>query len=213
MLKCWREDEEDGVRCLFSVLNCLSFNPAACKYCIKPMCSSYIPLSANHDEIEKQCKYFFLMNCSGTNNLKVPEVCEVSHLHKLLSHVHSHFCSIFRTCVKPSRRPPAGGACDRAGGATWPSLHVCVQHDVATPCPVQTRRWLCRQSHCQAGLASGTRCAWHPAEGEGRSAAGPGRLQHLSHRAKGPSGGALNTRTDPGRNDNEDLGCAAQDNT
>lgn len=92
-------------------------------------------------------------------------------------------------------------------------LQVCVQHDVATPCPVQTWRWLCRQPHCQAWLASGTRCAWHPVEGEGRSTAGPGRLQHLSHRAKGPSGGALNTRTGPGRNDNEDQDCVTQDNT
>lgn len=92
-------------------------------------------------------------------------------------------------------------------------LHVCVRHDVAAPCPVQTRLWLCRQPHRQAWLASGTRCAWRPAEGEGRSAAGPGRLQHLSHRAKGPSGGALNTRTGPGRNDNEDQDCVTQDNT
>lgn len=90
---------------------------------------------------------------------------------------------------------------------------LCVRHDVATPCPVQTRRWLCKQLHRQAWLATGTRCAWHPAEGEGRSTAGPGRLQHLSHRAKGPSGGALNTRTGPGRNDNEDRDCVTQDYT
>lgn len=97
--------------------------------------------------------------------------------------------------------------------ASGPFLHVCVRHDVATPCPVQTRSWLCRQPRRQAWLATGTRCAWHPAEGEGRSTAGPGRLQHLSHRAKGPSGGALNTRTGPERNDNEDQDCVTQDNT
>lgn len=77
---------------------------------------------------------------------------------------------------------------------------------MATPCPVQTRRRLCRKPHRQAWLATGTRCAWHPTEGEGRSTAGPGRLQHLSHSAKGPSGGATNSRTGPARNANEDRG-------
>ena len=90
---------------------------------------------------------------------------------------------------------------------------MCVRYVTATPCPVQTRRWLCRQPHRQAWRASGTRCAWHPAEGEGRSTAGPGRLQHLSHRAKGPSGVALNTRAGLGSNGNEDQGCVTQDNT
>lgn len=131
---------------------------------------------------------------------------------------HAHLCSIFQTYVGPTRSLP-GGVCvcvcllGFCAYCAWMRACVCVRDDVATPCPVQTRRRLCRKPHRQAWLTTGARCAWHPAEGEGRNTAGPGRLKHLSHGAKGPSGGATNSRTGPVRNDNEDRDCRTRDCT